>query len=101
MKFGLSQEEYKQLKDLVTLPLVKYEAKIYCFGSRARGEFLKFSDVDLLIESEIDISKVLGEIKESLINSNFPYKVDLVWSKNLASSYKQNIENEKIAFLGT
>lgn len=98
MKFGLSQDEYKLLKNIVIPPLTKYKTKIYCFGSRARGDFLKFSDIDLLIESEIDISNVLGEIKEALINSNFPYKVDIVLSKNLANSYKKNIENEKVAF---
>lgn len=45
MKFGLSQSEYKLIQLLVIEPLARYQAQVWIFGSRARGDFKPFSDL--------------------------------------------------------
>ena len=72
--------------------------KVFCFGSRARGDFQKYSDLDLLLETTDDLSSIVGEINEKLIDSNLPYKVDIVCSNNIANSYRAQIEKEKVLF---
>ncbi len=66
------------------------------FGSRARGDYQEFSDLDFMVESKEDISASVGKILEILENGNFPYKVDIVQSKNLAESYRKSFERDKV-----
>jgi len=57
--------------------------KIYLFGSRARGDNSIFSDVDIGIISDNDISKHIVYLRELLEESSIPYKIDIVdLSKN-------------------
>lgn len=79
-------------------PLEKHGAVVWCFGSRARGTHQRFSDLDLMIEAEKDLSSIVGEISEQLRESNFPYKVDIVELRNFAKSYYDTYNLEKIVF---
>jgi len=54
------------------------KVKVYLFGSRAKKTNSPFSDVDIAIVSEMDISTKIVLLKELLEESNFPFKVDLV-----------------------
>jgi predicted nucleotidyltransferase len=98
MNFGLSDEEYDFISVHVVAPLSKYGAKVWCFGSRARGDFKKFSDLDLMIENGQHLESVVSSIREFLSNSNFPFKVDLVQLSDFAQSYRENYEHEKKPF---
>lgn len=99
MRFGLSSEELEFLKETVARPLERYNAKVYLFGSRATGKWKKFSDVDLVYNVN-DHKKVpahvIFSIAENLETSKFPYKVDLVDYDELAATYKNNIDEQKI-----
>ncbi|MGE0631429.1 MAG: nucleotidyltransferase family protein [Parachlamydiales bacterium] len=98
MKFGLSEQEYHFIKKEVVLPLEQAGAQVWSYGSRARGDFKKFSDLDLMVESPTDLSKQIGEIQEILSNSNFPFKVDLVQWSEFAEAYKSNYLRERTKF---
>jgi predicted nucleotidyltransferase len=52
--------------------------EVYLFGSRARGNASEFSDVDIAVFSEKDISDKLALLMEILEESNLPFKIDLV-----------------------
>jgi predicted nucleotidyltransferase len=52
MIFGLSDHEYELLAQLAISPLQKCGAKVWIFGSRARGDQRLYSDIDLLYKSE-------------------------------------------------
>lgn len=93
--FGLTPDELEILRALVVRPLTKRGAKIWCFGSRALGKNSKFSDIDLMVESSEDLSQLIGEVHEKIVESSFPYKVDLVEWKNFAHEYRANFEHEK------
>lgn len=54
-------------------------AKIYLYGSRARGTHRERSDIDIAIDDgkEIGLAE-MGEVKEVLYASNVPYRLDVV-----------------------
>ena len=96
---GLTEAEFNYLHQKLIKPLNEKKAGVYLFGSRANGKYKKFSDIDLLYVPSSDtpipqhfIYSLLLEIEES----QFPYKIDLVHDQELASSYRQNVELEKL-----
>lgn len=98
MKFGLTQSEYDFILNQVVEPLRSRGAIVWCFGSRARGDYQKFSDLDLMVESEEDLSGTLSSLRELVEESNFPYKIDLAQKKYFASSYLAGFERDKLLF---
>ena len=51
---------------------------IYLFGSRAREDNSIYSDIDIAIESQKNLSKKLSLIRFELEESQIPYKIDLI-----------------------
>lgn len=97
MKLGLTSAEYQDFLRIVVRPLQNRGAQVWVFGSRARGDYKQFSDVDVLYSSQNGIS--LGDlafIREAIEESNFPYKVDLVALSDIAESYRTQILSERV-----
>jgi predicted nucleotidyltransferase len=86
MNFGLSQ----QTIDAITGVFKKYQ-QINCavlYGSRAKGNYRRNSDIDLtLIGENLDLT-ALFKIETALDDLLLPYKIDL--------SIYQNIENKDL-----
>jgi uncharacterized protein len=95
MKFGLTTSELNFILSTIVDPIKKQGAKVFCYGSRARGDYKKFSDLDLMVENGDEIN--LYELHEKVQESNFPYKVDIVHYKDFADAYKTGYEKDKIA----
>lgn len=74
------------------------KVEVYLFGSRAKGNFSEFSDVDIAIYSEEDISKELTLLREILEESNFPLKIDIVELRK-APYLKEVVKKEGIRWL--
>lgn len=98
MIFGLTDHEYRYIEMQVLVPVEARGGQVFCYGSRARGDYRQFSDLDLMIEAGNDLSALLGEIQEQLIQSNFPYKVDLVEFRTFADAYKPGYMRDKRPF---
>lgn len=101
MKFGLNNKEYEFIRNQVVEPLDRLGVDVLVFGSRAKGTHQQFSDLDLLLKSnqiDDDIRRKVSQIDETLIESNFPYKVDLVFDMDLADSYRQDVTSSVVAF---
>lgn len=99
MKFGLSEKDFNTLDQHLIQPLKYFGARVFVFGSRVRGKHHPFSDIDILYCEKSGHPIPLGKIavlKEGLEESNLPIKVDLVNEKDLAQSYRSNIEKEKV-----
>ena len=55
------------------------EAKIYLFGSRARGDYVATSDIDIAIDAKDPLSMTQkGQIVSMIDALNIPQKVDVV-----------------------
>ena len=62
MKFGLSEETYVKIKEVVNN---NKRYKFILFGSRARGDYKKTSDIDIAIEENVSREeqfKIMNEI---------------------------------------
>ncbi len=99
MKYGLTEKELKFIFDQVVTPLKATGSKVYLFGSRANGKYKKFSDVDLLYIFEANQpvpSGLISQITIKIEESDFPYKVDLVSDGELAVSYRNSVNADRI-----
>lgn len=97
MKFGLSKTDWQLLEQLALAPLRKNGFRLYVFGSRARGDFQPFSDIDILIETPTNATvPSLALIREALEESDLPIKVDLVLASEVASTYLPEILRQRI-----
>lgn len=97
MKFGIDEKSWLELERLLWQPLKKAKAKVWIFGSRARGDHQEFSDLDVLIEFESEAPQgFVGSLRMDLEDSCIPIKIDLVERKNLAESYAPYVEKDKI-----
>ena len=94
MKFGLTQSQFEFIESEVVEPLQKSGAKVYVFGSRARGDYKPFSDLDLMVEST-QRTALIGTLQEKLQESRFPFKVDLVHFSEFAEAYKNGYLKER------
>ena len=75
MKFGLTDETYQKIKDVIN----KYQEYTFkVFGSRARGDFKHNSDIDIAVEGEINREKQI-EIMNSFDLLDIPYMLDIVF----------------------
>jgi predicted nucleotidyltransferase len=96
--FGLSDSDYRLISTLLS-PLTEAGAKVWCFGSRARGDHHEFSDLDLMLESSNDLSREIGDLKEAFEESRLPIKVDLVQDRNFAEAYRSSYLEDRKLFL--
>ncbi|MGG3989347.1 type VII toxin-antitoxin system MntA family adenylyltransferase antitoxin [Bacillus smithii] len=79
MKRSERERILKLLKDIVLDTLDDVSAKVYLFGSWAREEEKRTSDIDigLLSKEDIPIRKWV-ELRERIEESCLPYRVDVV-----------------------
>lgn len=91
MKFGLEDDIYIQIKEIVN------RNKKYCFklfGSRARGDYREISDIDIAIFENAS-KEDQYKIRDDFDQLNIIYKVDLVFidstiKKELLHSIKRD-----------
>lgn len=69
----------EQVRDIVVSVLRGTSARVYLFGSWARGENHMSSDIDIAVEHDGDVSaEIMMQLKEDLEESTVPYRVDVV-----------------------
>lgn len=90
-------DEESKAKIITLISALIPEAKIYLFGSRARGTNAKWSDVDIALDAgkELDILRV-SEINEIMVATNLPYKVDIVDFYTVSPQMRESILRDKI-----
>lgn len=55
------------------------EAEVYLFGSAARGDWNRFSDIDIAVAPRDPAARhILGDIREALEESRIPYFADVI-----------------------
>ncbi len=94
MKYGMTEEQFAILDQLVIQPLRTHGAEVFIFGSRALGTNHPHSDVDLLFKSNVTEkipANKIAVLKEAIEESKFPFTVDLVDDSELAESYRPQV----------
>ena len=74
MKFGLDDKVIDKLNNIFKNYNIQ---KVIIFGSRAKGNYKPYSDIDLAFIGDIDFDTKL-EILEKIDDLLLPYKVDFI-----------------------
>jgi predicted nucleotidyltransferase len=90
----------KKHRGIVTKILSKYEYSFFVFGSRAKAQCKKLSDLDLFYIEEIP-QKIITMIEEEFEDSDLPYKVDLVNYNTCDRDFKERINKSYIRLQGS
>jgi predicted nucleotidyltransferase len=73
------------------------DAKIYLFGSRAKGTYTEVSDIDIAIDTGRAMTLIeRGQISSMLEALNIPQNIDVVDFQRIPQTLKNNIINEGI-----
>ncbi|MEK7495825.1 MAG: nucleotidyltransferase domain-containing protein [Patescibacteria group bacterium] len=85
-----------EIKNILFKFLDPQKDKVFIFGSRAVGKARKFSDIDIGVKSERQISlSLLSDIEEAFEESNIPYTVDVVDFSAISKNF-ENVAIQKI-----
>ncbi len=96
--YGLKVEELHKMRELFQeffgdIP----KAKIFLFGSRAKGTQKSFSDIDIAVKTSTkDLPRRISLFKEKWEKTNLPYKIDITSWKEIYKPYLPQIRKDKI-----
>lgn len=84
-------------KIIAVLSALFPDAKIYLYGSRARGTHRERSDIDIALDAgeKLDFLDV-GEARDMLAESNIPYTVEVVDLHAVSPKMRESIIDEKV-----
>lgn len=90
--------QYKE-RIIAIISMFLPKARIFLFGSRARGDNTQWSDIDIAIDNGEKIPRVVhAQIIHMIDVLNIPQKVDVVDFSSLSDSMKNNITKEGIVW---
>jgi len=94
--FGLEKRYINYLLEVLSKYISNPAAEFYIFGSRSKGTYKKYSDVDIAInDANLKISTlIINKIKAEFENSTFPYEVDIVDLNSINESFLKIIRND-------
>ena len=89
------QTSLSQVKEIVLDAFKDEDVKVILFGSAARGDAHRFSDIDIAIlpKTKYNKTKVIL-LKEEIENLNIPYSVDLVDISKVSSAFREKVLRE-------
>lgn len=96
--FGLEEKYMNFLYALLKKYIPEENANFYVFGSRAKGIYKDYSDIDVAIDlfgKKIETSTV-EKIKSAFENSTFPYEVDVIDLNSISESFFNIIKDDLV-----
>lgn len=89
--YGISEEIIETLKIIEK----NNNVKIYIFGSRARGDYKEYSDIDICITEEVDQKrryKIMDDVDKIMTH----HKIDLIFIQDVKNEeFIKNIDRDK------
>ncbi len=90
------EEKYKQ-KIMALVAALLPQAKIYLFGSRARGKYAAQSDIDIALDAGTQLPNLaVAEVKDVLAGAHIPYTIDVVDLYHIPEKMRLSIVEEGI-----
>ncbi len=88
--FGLEEIDFILLKSI----LQRYPCTFYAYGSRVKGNYRKFSDLDICVMEVID-DEELEHLRQDLEESDLPIKVDVKrWLIDMNEDFRNLIKQD-------
>jgi len=89
------QRALDEVRRIVLNRLADRRARVYLFGSCARGDVTRLSDIDVAIEPLEPLPGVLlAEIRDDLEESTVPYFVDVVDLSTVKPEFRARVERD-------
>lgn len=89
----------ERYKDELVAIITKYlpDAKIYLYGSRARGTHRNGSDIDLAVDTGAKVDwKMMMKIEDEIDESTIPLFVDVIDIHDVGKKFLEEIRSEWI-----
>lgn len=83
----MDDQTYKTIKDIINEHLDPKEHKAFIFGSRATGDFRKYSDFDIGVTGDRLKATVYFDLESAFEESDLPYTVDVVDFNDLSEEF--------------
>ncbi len=87
----ISEKEKTLLLELLRRHLPGVD--VWAYGSRVGRKSTPQSDLDLVVFASAEQSRQVGDLRESLDESDLPFRVDLFVWEDLPESFQKNIES--------
>ncbi|HBY05735.1 MAG: hypothetical protein UV38_C0001G0070 [candidate division TM6 bacterium GW2011_GWE2_42_60] len=93
----LNKETKRKIVGILTVLFP--EAKIYLFGSRAKGKARPFSDIDIALDAgeKIELARI-GEARDMFKESNIPFSFDFVDLQSVSQEFRDVVLKEGIVW---
>lgn len=96
-----SSRDLVEVRRIILEGLSGYAVRVYLFGSRARGEGSRASDIDVAVLPLTPLPPwVLSVLRENLEESGVPYQVDLVDLSLADPAFRERILKEGVLWSG-
>ena len=96
--FGLETRHIEFILSTLRQYIPEKDVKFYIFGSRAKGTFKEYSDIDIAVDLNCKSipASVLAKILSAFEDSTLPYEVDVVDLNAIDESFKNIIKDSLI-----
>ena len=96
--FGLETRHIEFILSTLRQYIPEKDVKFYIFGSRAKGTFKEYSDIDIAVDlnGKSIPESVLAKILSAFEDSTLPYEVDVVDLNAIDESFKNIIKDSLI-----
>jgi len=85
------------LHDLIKQHKENQSIRVYLFGSHAKGNAHKFSDIDIALSSDQPLpAHFITHLKEKIEDSTIPYTVDIIDLADVDETFRKKILAEAI-----
>ncbi|MGB9716356.1 MAG: nucleotidyltransferase family protein [Thermodesulfovibrionales bacterium] len=99
METQKNMEFLEKLKEVFLSFLKDEDVKVILFGSRARGDFVNTSDIDIGIIAGKNFDKrKLILLREYIEELNIPYKVEIIDLSNVSEKFKEIALKETVVW---
>ena len=99
--FGLEKRHIDFIIEVLRQNIPQKDAKFYVFGSRAKGNFKEYSDIDIAVKmgDEKVAADTLGKILLEFSDSTLPYEVDVIDLNAIDDKFKNLISGTLVELL--
>jgi predicted nucleotidyltransferase len=88
-----------RVRNMVLAALAGRQARIYLFGSCARGDAVNSSDIDVAIDSLDPLpASLVADLVDSLEDSTIPFDVEIVDLRHADPALRRRVLSEGIAW---
>lgn len=96
--FGLEARHIEFIINTLKKYISNEDVKLYIFGSRAKGSYKEYSDIDIAVDfnGKKLSDYVLGNILLAFEDSTLPYEVDVVDLNAIDEKFKSLIKDSLI-----